>query len=77
MVVPYGTMFTLWLMWRNNKLLEQIRRNQLSPAERAQEDAAERAEAEAQGQGIAIVILIVIAILAAVAILHWLGTVSG
>jgi hypothetical protein len=29
-------------MWRNNKLLEEIRRNQLSPTERAAEDEVDR-----------------------------------
>ena len=35
-------MIGLYLMWRNNKLLEEIRRNQLSPTERAAEDEVDR-----------------------------------
>jgi hypothetical protein len=56
--------FTLWLMWRNNKLLDQIRRGQLTPAERAAEEKEEQASSTAGGILLGLVILIVIVIAA-------------
>jgi hypothetical protein len=35
-----GVIFGLWILWRMKNLLEQIRRNQLTPAERAVEEVA-------------------------------------
>ena len=59
--------FELWMLWRNNRLLEQIRRNQLTPAERAAED---KAQAKAEDAG-SIMALILIALIAFVIILSY------
>jgi LPS sulfotransferase NodH len=48
--------FGLWLMWRMKDLLEQIRHNQLTPAERAAEDTA-RAKEEMTEYKILLIIL--------------------
>ena len=61
--LPYAQrmgIFTLWLMWRNNKLLDQIRRNQLSPAERDAEDRAPEGLAEHAGINLLIILIIIV-----------------
>jgi hypothetical protein len=56
--------FIAWLMWQNNKLLEQIRRDHLAPAERAAEEAVsdekDRARSLANSLAVLFILFLVI-----------------